>query len=127
MITFKNKEITEITKNNSIEVIDHYSSADIPHWSHMPLTYSYEDKDQCYPIRIERNEIAIKEIEKLTNNSVRFVATDISPDITFNCTKVSQLDESIETLGDHNLTYYDGNPNVIKKAEIYKRSSDRNN
>ncbi len=117
-VNFLEWNITNVTKNNTREVIDPYAFADIPHWTHMPLTYKYEDKEQCYPIRIERNEIAMREIEKLTNGTVRFIVTEGAPDINFKCTKFSNIEEGSQTVGDNNITYYPEKPDVIEKAEI---------
>ncbi len=111
------KEVT-IQKNDTYLTEIRKIESDLYHWNHMPLTYSYSNIEECYPLRINRTEYALREIERLTNNTVRFVKTSEKADISFICTRESNIGLNIETLGEAE-TEYDDYTKEIKKSTIY--------
>jgi len=99
-------------------VVDEKS--DLRYWSHMPLTYNYSNEDECYPLRINRTEWALNEIEKLTESQVSFVHTEGKADISFVCSKNSlvNLADRTETLGEAEVEYSLRSPRIMS-AKIY--------
>lgn len=88
------------------------------HWNHMPLKYSFENKEQCYPIRLDNTYEAIKIIEEKTNNKVSFEENNLNPDIIFNCSKSSKIDiDGSSTLGEATVYHYT-DTNIISNAVI---------
>lgn len=108
-----NNDVEYITESKKIE-------SELYHWDHMPLTYSYEHIEECYPIRIERVEEGLKEIERLTDNIVDFYKVEKDGDISFICTKTSNIDsDGSQTLGEAATEYDTSNPKRIVKSTIY--------
>lgn len=107
------QDIQYLTENQKIE-------SELFHWDHMPLTYSYKDIEECYSIRIERVERALKEIERLTKESVHFFKVDKDGDISFVCTKNSNIEsDGSQTLGEAETSYDYYDSKRIIKSTIY--------
>jgi len=80
---------------------------ELRHWDHMPLSYNYSNEEECFPIRISRAELALNEIERLTENQVYFVFTESDADISFVCSRESFVNvvDRTETLGEAEVEY----------------------
>ncbi len=83
---------TMSSKPNISKNRDKFSDTMELHWDHMPLTYTFQEKDKIYPLRIERINLALREIGKLTNNSIQFIEVSKDADITFIGTKSMKIE-----------------------------------
>jgi len=114
-----------IYKNNIFEdyggnVYDEFPNVSDLHWNHMPVTYSYLDKENIYPLRIERIEKALDEVERLTNNAIKFEEVSEGGDISFIGTKTSNINYEGEGYYNEKLGWaeYFINDNFIISANI---------
>lgn len=87
------------------------------YWSKMPLTYNYS---KCSASRIDRIEIALDEVEKLTDSEVSFLNFEDETDINFICDENSivNAETNTKTLGETEIAY-DLENNQIVNAKIY--------
>ena len=91
---------------NSTEQND-FSSAQSPHWSHMPVTYSLNEK-QCGSYEATRIKRALGSIINATNSAVTFkkVNSSVAADINVSCTFVENCYKtSVDIYSDYVIRY----------------------
>ena len=89
---------------NSTEQND-FSSAQSPHWAHMPVTYSLNEK-QCGSYEATRIKRALVNIIKATNNLVSFKKVNGTADIDISCTLLENCYKtSVEIYNEYVVRY----------------------
>lgn len=111
-----NQIIGNLSKNLSSkdEIKDNFSNVTELHWTHMPITYKIENKEECNVKLKERIESAFNKIQSETETFVSFKETNETPDIVISC-KPYYYEEygSDEYVGHFDVTYGLAGPDFI--------------
>ena len=102
-ITLSNNNSQIYKQLNSVNEDIYFETSEL-HWNHMPLTYTFVDEENFFPIRKERIEKALSEIEILTDNKIKFEYVLDNPDITFISTKSSKIER--DQYDEYSFLYY---------------------
>ena len=122
---YQNRTINYLSENTQNEIndkpIDSFLNASGLHWTHMPVTYSFEDNYSCGEIEPNFIRRAFDNIQKETNNVVSFKEVLEDGDITINCKKDFNLNATQGTyqVGDATITELEGNKILKGKLNFY--------
>ncbi|MBR9704531.1 hypothetical protein GOV12_03910 [Candidatus Pacearchaeota archaeon] len=111
-----NKIIFSVKEEDLVK--DDYYYIEEEHWSHMPLTYSIDEK--CS--NKKKVKYAFSEIQRATDNQVSFIKGNENPDIEIICKNKPISEDYIKTLAESGADEYKVD-NTIYHATIYFYSS----
>ncbi len=87
-------------------VEDNFSSAKGLHWTHMPVTYSVQNEDECGNYEVRKIIRAFDDISSAANGSVYFEKVKAGGDIVFRCSFLEDCYELVTDIDDDAMLVY---------------------
>jgi hypothetical protein len=92
---------------------DFFSGTSLPHFGHMPITYSF--MNECYSWELELTREGFNKISEETGGIISFEEDNENPDISSYCEKHEDAGLTIAEAG---MVEFDESKNLILKGEI---------